>query len=145
MKTTFTTQIAVLGNNTGIEVPETNLSALGAGKKPAVTVTVAGYSYQSTVAVMGGKFMIALSKAHRNAAKIQGGDLVEVTLELETAPRVVEVPAELAAALEQANLQNAFAALAVSRRKEHVRQVEEAKSQDTKDRRIQKIVSSLAA
>jgi hypothetical protein len=143
MKTTFSTHIASLGNNTGIEVPAKNISELGSSKKPAVLVTVAGYTYQSTVAIMGNKFMIALSKAHREAAKIQGGDLVEVRLELQTAPRVVDVPEELANALNTANLRNAFDALAPSKRKEHVRQVLEAKSEDTKNKRLQKIISSL--
>jgi hypothetical protein len=143
MNTTFTTHIASHGNNTGIEVPAANLAELGTSKKPAVTVTVAGYQYQSTVAVMGGKFMIALSKAHREAAKIKGGDLVKVTLELESAPRVVEVPQELANALQKAKLRQNFDALSPSKRKECVRQVLEAKTQDTKDKRIQKIISSL--
>ncbi len=86
MKTTFTTTIQATGNNTGIEVPPENVAALGSSKKPAVTVTVSGYSYPSTVAVMGGKFMIPLSKAHRETAGLRAGDQVEVTLELETAP-----------------------------------------------------------
>jgi hypothetical protein len=143
MNTTFTTHIASHGNNTGIEVPAANIAELGSSRKPAVLVTVAGYSYQSTVAVMGGKYMIALSKAHREAAKIQGGDLVEVRLELETAPRVVDVPEELANALNKANLRQRFDALSPSKRKECVRQVLQAKSEETKTKRIEKIISSL--
>jgi hypothetical protein len=143
MNTTFTTHIASHGNNTGIEVPAANIAELGSSRKPAVLVTVAGYSYQSTVAVMDGKYMIALSKAHREAAKIQGGDLVEVRLELETAPRVVDVPEELANALNKANLRQRFDALSPSKRKECVRQVLQAKSEETKTKRIEKIISSL--
>jgi hypothetical protein len=143
MKTTFTTHIASHGNNTGIEVPAANLAELGLSRKPAVMVTVAGYSYQSTVAAMGGKYMIALSKAHREAAKIKGGDLVEIRLELETAPRVVDVPDELANALNNSNLRQSFDALSPSKRKECVRQVLEAKSEETKNKRIEKIISSL--
>lgn len=143
MKTTFTTEILAAGNNTGIEVPAAKLAELGAGKKPPVVVTVGGYSYQSTVAVMGGKFVLPLSKAHREAAQLKGGDRIEVTLELETAPRTVEVPHDLAAALADAGATERFAVLAASRRKEHARQVEEARTAETRARRIAKIVAEL--
>jgi uncharacterized protein YdeI (YjbR/CyaY-like superfamily) len=144
MKTTFTTNIKAVGNNTGIEVPEKNMAELGSNKKPAVKVNVSGYSYPSTVAVMGGKFMIALSKANREAAGLKAGDKVEVTLELETAPRTIEVPDDLSKALTKANIKKPFEALAFSKRKEFVRQVEDAKTQDTRERRIEKIVMSLS-
>ena len=143
MKTTFKTNLRQLGNNTGIEVPEANILELGAGKKPAVQVDASGYVYSSTVAVMGGKHMIAFSAAHRAASGLSGGDPIEVTLTLETAPRTVEVPAALQEALANAGLEEAFAAQAPSRRKEFARQVAEAKAEDTRDRRIAKIIEAL--
>lgn len=144
VKTTFLTNIKAVGNNTGIEVPPENIAELGASKKPAVKVNVAGYSYSSTVAVMSGKFMIALSKAHREAAGRKAGDEVEVTLQLDPEPRTVEIPSDLAASLVQAGVQDAFDALAFSKRKEAARQVEEAKTQETRNKRIAKIVAQMS-
>lgn len=85
-------------NVTGYVVPGI-VAALGTSKRPAVKVTLNGYTYQSTVASMGGKFMISLSSAHRKAAGLEGNDQVKVTLELDTEPRVTEVPSDLKAAL----------------------------------------------
>jgi antitoxin component of MazEF toxin-antitoxin module len=144
MKTTFTTTIQATGNNTGIEVPPENVAELGSSKKPAVTVHVAGYSYPSTVAVMGGRFMIPLSKAHREAAGLSAGDAVEVTLELETTPRTTHIPDDLKAALVNVGAEAAFEALAFSKRKEFVRQVEDAKTPETRARRIEKIVTQVS-
>lgn len=97
----FRTTIVQSGKNTtGIQVPGEVMEALGAGKRPAVTVTVNGYRYRSTVASMGGVAMVSLSAEHRAGAGVAGGDEVEVDLELDTAPREVEVPADLAAALD---------------------------------------------
>lgn len=144
MKTIFRTNIRQIGNNTGIEVPPENIAELGSGKKPAVKVNVSGYTYNSTVAVMSGKFMIPLSSAHRQASGLKGGDAVEVTLELETQPRTVEVPADLQKALAKAKLTTVFDQQAPSKRKEFVRQVEEAKTEETRTRRIEKVVAQLA-
>lgn len=131
---------------TGIEVPAKNIEALGTSKKPAVKVTVNGYVYRSTVAVMGGKFMIPFSSAHRGASGINAGDKIDVTLEMDTEPRTVELPEDLAAALGKAKgARAAFDASAPSKRKEFVRQVVEAKAQDTRERRIAKIVAELRA
>ena len=145
MKTTFKTNLAgKVGTPTGIEVPSAAMAELGSSKKPAVTVNISGYTYKSTVAVMGGKFMIPFSAAHREASGIQAGDKIEVTLELDEEPRTVDVPADLATALsKKANLKKAFDALAPSKRKECVRQVVEAKAQETRERRIAKIVADL--
>jgi antitoxin component of MazEF toxin-antitoxin module len=143
MKTTFTTNIKAVGNNTGIEVPAKNMAELGESKKPAVKVNVSGYSYPSTVAVMRGKFMIPLSKVHREVSGLKAHDKVEVTLELETAPRTIDVPKDLASAVSKAGAKKTFDALAFSKRKEFVRQVEDAKTQETRERRISKIVTEL--
>lgn len=145
MKTTFNTNIAGESNGpTGIEVPAESITALGSSKKPAVKINVSGYEYRSTVAVMGGKFTIPLSAAHRTAAGLKAGDPVEVTLELDTEPRTVEIPEDLAAALaERDGATEAFEKLAPSRKKEFVRQVVEAKAEETRQRRITKIVAEL--
>ena len=143
MKTTFKTTVKASGNNTGIEVPAENIAELGSSKKPAVKVNLSGYQYQNTVAVMGGKFMISLSAAHRAASGLKGGDPITVTLELNLEPAQIEIPTDLAAALETANLKTVFEKSAPSKRKEFVRQVMEAKTDETRERRIAKILEQL--
>lgn len=146
MKTTFTTTILKTSDKgvTGIQVPAEVIAALGKGKRPPVKVSLNGYTYQNTVAVMGGVFMLSLSAENRAAAGVKAGEEVEVTLELDTEPRTVEIPADLAAALSQKpGAAAAFDALAFSMRKEYVRQVEDAKAQETRTRRIAGIVAKL--
>lgn len=128
---------------TGIVVPAEVVESLGAGKKPPVVVTVNGYSYRNTIAVMGGKYMVGLSAEHRAASGLQGGDAIEVDIELDAAPRTVEVPEDFAAALESAGARDAFDRLAYSHRKEHVRAIEEAKTVETRTRRIEKAVATI--
>jgi hypothetical protein len=131
-------------NVVGIEVPAAIVEGFGAGKRPPVRVTINGYSYRSTVAVMGGRFMISLSAEHRDKAGVQGGQTVEVTLDLDASPRVVEIPADLGQALQAAGVQDAFDRLAPSQRKEHVRAINDAKTDETRTRRIAKVVERLA-
>lgn len=126
---------------TGIVVPPEAMQALGGSKRPAVTVTIGDYAYRSTVASMGGRSMIPFAKEHRERTGIRAGDAIEVTLELDVAPRTVEVPDDLAAALAATpGAREAFDRLAYSVRKEHVRQVESAKAAETRTRRIAKVV-----
>ena len=140
----FETTMTLSGNNTGIEVPPEVIEALGAGRKPPVQVTVNGYTYRSTVAVMGGRYMISFSSDKRAATGIQGGDPITVDLEVDTAPRIVEVPDDLATALAEApGAREAFDALAPSARKAHVTNVESAKAPETRERRIAAIVAKL--
>jgi hypothetical protein len=140
----FETTMTQSGNNTGIEVPPEVIEALGAGRRPPVNVTVNGYSYRSTVAVMGGRYMISFSSEKRAATGIHGGDPITVDLEVDTAPRTVEVPGDLAAALAASRgAREAFDALAPSARKAHVTNVESAKSAETRERRIAAIVTKL--
>ncbi len=141
----YKTTIWQTGNNTGIPVPAEVLEALGGGKRPAVKVTIKDYSYRSTVGAMDGQSLIPFSAAHREASGLKGGDKIEVTLELDTAPRTVEVPKDLTAALKKAGVQAAYDASAPSAKKEFVRQVESAKAADTRQRRIDKIVATLKA
>ena len=129
----------------GIVVPPAVVEGFGAGKRPKVTVTLKGYTYRSTVSVMGGQFMLPLAKVHREASGVADGETVAVTLELDDAPREVEVPKDLAAALKKAGLTEAFAKLAFTHRKEHVRAIEEAKKPETRLSRIEKAVEMVRA
>ncbi|WP_009884719.1 YdeI/OmpD-associated family protein [Brevibacterium aurantiacum] len=141
---TFSTTLLQLGNNVGIEVPEDIVLGFGVGKRVPVIVTIAGYSYPSTTAVMGGKFLLPLAKEHREASGVSGGETHEVTLTHDTSSRETPVPDDLAEALGTAGVREVFDGLAPSKRKEHVRQVESAKAEATRERRIAKIVDSLA-
>ena len=132
-------------NATGIEIPPEIVDGLNAGKRPKVTVTVNGFTYRSTVAVMGGSYMVGVTQEQRAKSGLKAGDAIEVTLELDTAAREVEVPADLIAALEAAGAREAFERLSYSHRKEHVRAVEEAKAPETRRRRIEKVVATAAA
>jgi len=132
------------GNNTGIEVPPEVVEALGAGKKPPVVVTVNGYEYRSTVAVMGGRFLIPFSSDKRAATGIGGGDAITVELEVDTAPRTVELPDDFAAALDAVpGAREAYERLAPSHKKAHVTAIEEAKSAETRQRRIDAAVAKI--
>ena len=146
MAETFTTtlQKAEGLNATGIRIQADVIAALGTQKRPKVKVSLNGYTFRSTVAVFGDVFMLGVSQAHREASGLEAGDQVEVTIELDLEPRTVDVPDDLRAALsEKAGALEAFEALAFSRRKEFVRQVEEAKAQETRSRRISGIVAQL--
>lgn len=131
-------------NATGLRVPSAVVDKLGAGKRPKVTVTLKGYTYRSTVAVYGGEFFLPLAAVHRNAAGVDAGQSVQVTVELDTAPREVEVPKDFAAALKKAGVRAAFDALSFTHRKEHVRAIEEARASETRARRIEKAVAMIA-
>lgn len=139
----FETVMFQQGNNTGIPVPPDVVEGLGGGKRAAVVVTVNGYSYRSTLAVMGGRHLIPFSSDKRAASGIAGGDAITVDLELDTAPRTVDVPEDLAAALSAAGARAVFDALSPSARKAHVTSVETAKAAETRTRRIEAIVSAL--
>lgn len=140
---TFTTTIHLHGNNTGIEVPEKIVLGFGAGKRVPVIVTLRRYSYPSTIAVMGGSYWVPLAKEHRDAAGVAGGEKHRITLEHDTSPRITPVPDDLAAALADADLRDAFDGSAPSKRKEWVRQVTSAKAADTRVRRIAKVLDAL--
>jgi len=130
---------------TGLQVPDDVVSALAGGKRPAVQVTVGGHTYRTTIGSMGGRFLVPLSAENRAAAGVAAGDEVEVDITLDTVPREITVPDDLAAALAQdGRARQFFDALAFSRRKEWVRWVEEAKKADTRSSRIAKAVEALS-
>lgn len=142
----FKTTILQAGNNTGIVVPETIIEKLNAGKKPAVVVTLNKYTYRSTVAVMGGQFLIPLSAEHRKNAKVSGGDQLEIMLELDTEPRMVELPDDLKKALDKnASAKKNYDALAPSKKKAVVLSITDAKTEETRLKRIEKTMVSLTA
>lgn len=131
------------GNNTGIEVPADILQALGS-KRAAVKVTVNGYTYRNTVGAMGGRALIPFSAEHRKASGINGGDAIEVILEKDEEPRSIDLPPDLTEALAAGSgMRAAFDALSASKRKAHVLSIEDAKTPDTRIKRIEKVVASL--
>ena len=136
----------VLGGKTatGIPVPDEVVEKLGSGKRPPVVVTVGGYSYRTTVAPMSGAYFVPLAAEHRQAAGVQAEQEVDVALELDSAPRVVELPDDLATAMDDA-ARSAFDGLATSHKKEWVRWVTEAKKPETRTARIEKTVQGLRA
>jgi hypothetical protein len=143
---TFETTLAASGNNTGIEVPPELVEQLGAGRRPPVAVDLDGYVYRSTVAVMGGRHLVSVSAAVRQATGLAAGDPVRVTLTLADTPREVDVPDDLAAALaadEQAGM--FFATLSNSLQRYHVDTVNGAKTAATRQRRIEKAVALFRA
>lgn len=129
---------------TGIPVPAEIVEALGSGKRPAVRVTIRDYSYRSTVAPMGGRFMLPVSAEVRQNAGVAAGDTVEVDLETDNAPREVSLPPDFAAALDQdADAKRFFDGLSYSRKQWHVLSIEGAKTSETRERRIQKSLGLL--
>ena len=129
---------------TGINVPAEVVDALGGGKRPRVTVTINGHTYRSSVAVLGGRYMLGVSAENRAAAGVEGGQDVDVELELDTAPREVTVPADFAAALTaEPAAQTTFDGLSYSNKSWHVLQIDGAKTDETRQRRIAKSVEAL--
>ncbi|MGI5500035.1 YdeI/OmpD-associated family protein [Lentzea sp. CA-135723] len=142
----FTSLVELNGKTaTGLRVPAAVVEALGQGKKPRVSVTIGAHTYRSTVAVMGGDFMLPLSAANREAAGVAAGETVEVTLEPDLAERTVDVPDDLAAALDRhPGAKAAFAALSYSNQRQRAEAVAAAKQPETRARRIEKIVTELS-
>ena len=142
----FETTVAVTGNNTGIVVPDEVIEQLAAGQRPPVLVSVNGYEYRNTVGVMGGKHMISISAAVRNATGLKGGDPIRVTLTVADTPREVTVPADFAAALAADEQAGAFfGKLSNSMQRYHVGTITAAKSAGTRQRRIDKATALFRA
>lgn len=131
---------------TGIQVPEQIIEALGAGKRPPVRVTFNGYTYRSSIAPLGGVYMISVSAEVRKNAGVSAGDEVDVTLELDTQPREVEVPPDLSEALNKdSGAKQAFEGLSYSNKRRIVLPIEDAKTPETRQRRVEKAVENLRA
>jgi len=129
---------------TGIQIPDEVVEGLGSGKRPPIRVTINGYTYRNTVAVMGGVYMVGVSAEHRAGAGVAGGDEVDVDIELDTAPREVTLPDDFAAALDAEPMaRETFDRLSNSNKGWHVSQVTGAKTDETRQRRIAKSVGML--
>jgi hypothetical protein len=129
---------------TGIQVPAEVVASLGSSKRPAVRVTINGYTYRSTIATMGGVFMLGVSAEVRASAGIAAGDELDVDIELDTEPREVTVPPDFADALDRdADAKRFFDGLSYTNRRRFVISIEEAKSAETRQRRIAKTISML--
>lgn len=129
---------------TGFEVPAKVVASFGSSKRPPVRVTINGYTYRNTVAVMGGVFMIGVSAEHRAGAGVKGGDMLDIDLVLDTEPREVAVPADFKKALSRhAAARKFFEALSYSKKNGLVQSIEGAKTAETRERRIVKAIASL--
>ena len=141
---TFTATVIPAGNATGVEVPAEVVDALQAGKRPKVLIMINGHSWRSRVASMGGRSLVGISAANRAASGIALGDEVEIALKLDTEPRVVAEPADLAEALNaDPSARQAFDRLPYGLRRKHVTAVEDAKNPATRQRRITRLIATL--
>ena len=141
----LTATLVARGPAAAIVLDEQQVAVIGEGaKRFPLRVTVNGHAWQATVAPMRGESLLGLSRAVREAAGVEAGDTVEVDLELDTAPREVDVPTALAAALAiDAQAREAFDRLAYTHRKEFARWIEEAKRDDTRARRVTQALEML--
>jgi hypothetical protein len=141
----FTTTLERNGKTaTGFRVPASVVEALGKGKRPPVVVTINGYTYRNTVAVYGDDYLIGVAAEHRGAAGVKAGDHIDVDLELDTAPREIEVPPDFAAALDRdAAAKRFFDGLSYSNKRRYTLSIAEAKTPETRQRRIAKAVDRL--
>lgn len=132
------------GNTTGIIVPPEIVDGLGAGKKPKVVVVLNGFTYRSSIAVMGGDFMIPVSADIRASAKVAGGDDITVQVSVDTEERTVEIPGELKLLLDSHPTALAkFNSLSNSNKKRLALSVESAKTDETRQRRLDKVLAEL--
>jgi hypothetical protein len=128
--------------STGIRIPNEVVEALGPSRKPPVTVTLNGHTWRSSIAFMGGEFWLGVSAENREAAGVKAGDLVEVELELDTRPRELEIPADVAQALNRdPEAKKYFETLSYSNKRRHIMAIDAAKAAETRRRRIDKSVA----
>ena len=129
---------------TGITVPDEIVTALGAGMKPKVTVTVNGYTYRTSIATVSGSSKFGVSAEVRAAAGVKGGDEVDVEIALDTAPREVVLPPDFAAKLDGEPAARAtFDRISYSEKRWFVLGIEDAKTPETRQRRIDKAIERL--
>ena len=142
----FRTTLSASGNNTGIVVPVDVIEKLGAGKRPPVSVDLNGHVYRTTVGVMSGQHLVGVSAAIRKITGLSGGDPIDVTLTVAATPRAVDVPDDFAAALTAAPGARAFFdGLSNSLQRYHIDNMNGAKTDDTRQRRIEKAVALFVA
>ena len=132
------------GNTAGFEIPDAVVEELGGGRRPKVVVTVGAHTWRSSIANMGGRFMLGVSMANPEAAGVAAGQLLDVDVELDTAPRTVEVPDDLAAELEgDADARSRWDGWSFTRQNEAARTLTEAKKPETRARRLAKVLAEL--
>lgn len=143
----LTATLVPRGPAAAVVLDEEHVDAVGEGaKRFPVLATVNGYTWRTTVIRMGGEFLLGLNRAVRQEAGVEAGDAVEVALALDTAPREVEVPEALIKALAgDAAARAAFDGLAYTHRKEYARWIEEAKREETRQRRVTQALEMLRA
>lgn len=145
MKTTYKTTVIGEGNHASINIPDENLAAIGANRRAPLKVTINGYTYQSTATGVNGECRVVFPMRDREVASVSAGDLISVTLELDDGYRNVDIPPELNDALKSHGLAEVFHDLTYSKRKEFARQVSDAKTDETRLRRIEKVITNLKA
>jgi Bacteriocin-protection, YdeI or OmpD-Associated/Domain of unknown function (DUF1905) len=141
----FSATLLPRGPAAAVVLDDDQVAAVGEGaKRFPVQATVNGYSWPTSVMRMHGEFLLGMSRAVRQAAGVEAGDTVDVVLELDTAPREVEVPPALASALaEDSAARTAFDALSFTHRKEYARWIDEAKRDETRLRRVTQALEML--
>ena len=141
----FRAELESSGKTTaGFEVPESVVEALGGGKHPKIVATVNGFTFRTSIASMGGRYMFGLSADRRKEAGVQAGEVHDVEVELDTAPREVEVPEDFANALNQEPAVKAFwDTLSYSNKSWHALQITGAKQAVTRASRIEKSIAML--
>lgn len=140
----YTTLLTTGKTSTGIVVPEKIVVGLDGGKKPLVVVTINGYTYRTAIASRGDQYLVGVSAEVRAAAQVAGGDEVEIKIELDTAPRVVDVPPALARALAaDPNAKATFEKLSNSKKQRYTYPIEQAKTDETRDRNVRKALAAL--
>ena len=143
----FKTTILTAGKTaTGIRIPDEIIESFNAGKMPRVKITLNGYTYRSTVAVMKEKYMVGVSADVRKASGVKGGDTLAIEIELDTEERKVELPEDFKKLLDKnLNAKNFFQTLPYSKQKNHVTLIEQARTEETRQKRIEKSIANLAA
>lgn len=140
----FRATVIPSGNATGVEVPVEVVEAFGSGKRPPVIITINGHTWRSRVAAMRGQLLLGISAANRAASGIAEGDEIEVELQLDLEPRVVTEPPDFAQALDDdPEARAAYDRLAYSHKRQHVRAIEDAKTSQTRQRRIAKAIAMI--
>jgi Bacteriocin-protection, YdeI or OmpD-Associated/Domain of unknown function (DUF1905) len=143
----FTTQLQPRGPAAAVILDDAQVAAVGEGaKRFPVVATVNGYTWRTSVVRMRGEFLLGLSKEVRQGAGAEAGDEVDVTVELDAAPREVEVPEALAAALaDDPEARASFDRMAFTHRKEYARWIADAKQEQTRQRRVAQALDMIRA
>jgi uncharacterized protein YdeI (YjbR/CyaY-like superfamily) len=140
----FRAKVIPSGNATAVEIPTDVMRTLGSSPRPLITVTINGHTWRSRVAKMYGQYLVGISAANRTASGIAEGEIIEIDLKLDTEPRVVSEPSDLAKALnEYPEARATFDRLPYGLKRKHVSSIEEAKTPEVRQRRIAKLVKTM--